>query len=108
MRIIDTHLHLVYLDKFSYPWLSGAPPNNRQWDVASYFAEATGLGIETALHMEVDVAEQQMEDETAFMLRLDPKIAGAIAAVRPEHIDFVPHLERLAALPGVRGVRRIL
>jgi predicted TIM-barrel fold metal-dependent hydrolase/L-rhamnose mutarotase len=109
MRIVDTHLHLVYRDKFSYPWLDGAPAINKQWTVESYWAEAEKLGIETALHMEVDVAEQEMEDETRFVLDgLHPRIGGAIAACRPEHVDFPRHIERLAALPGVKGVRRIL
>ena len=109
MRIVDTHLHLVYPDKFSYPWLDSAPAINRPWTVENYWAEAERLGIETALHMEVDVAEPEMEDETRFMLDgLHPRIGGAIAACRPEHVDFPRHIERLAAMPGVRGVRRIL
>jgi predicted TIM-barrel fold metal-dependent hydrolase len=109
MRIVDTHLHLIYRDKFSYPWLEGAPAINRQWTAESYFAEAKKLGIETALHMEVDVAEQEMEDEARFVLdNLHPSIGGAIAAARPEYVDFPRHLERLAAMPGVRGLRRIL
>ncbi|HVX71235.1 MAG TPA: amidohydrolase, partial [Devosia sp.] len=72
MRIVDTHLHLIYLDKFSYPWLAGVPPLNRQWDAPSYFAEAAALGIEAALHMEVDVLFRESEDETRFVLGLDP------------------------------------
>ncbi len=108
MRIVDTHLHLVYLDKFSYPWLESSPPLKRQWTFDSYWAEARKLGIETALHMEVDVAEQEMEDEARFVLGLSPHIGGAIAAARPEHVDFPRHLERLAAMPGVKGIRRIL
>ena len=56
MRIVDTHLHLVYLDNFSYPWLADSPPLNRPWTAECYFAEAERLGFETALHMEVDVA----------------------------------------------------
>ncbi len=109
MRIVDTHLHLIYQDKFSYPWLSGVPQLNKQWTVESYFAEAEKLGIETALHMEVDVAEQEMEDESRFVLDgLDPRIGGAIAAGRPEHVDFPRHLERLAAIGGVKGIRRVL
>jgi predicted TIM-barrel fold metal-dependent hydrolase/L-rhamnose mutarotase len=108
MRIVDTHLHLVYLDKFSYPWLDGVPALKKQWTFESYWAEAQKLGIETALHMEVDVAEQEMEDEARFVLDVDPHIGGAIAAARPEHVDFPRHLERLAAMPGVKGIRRIL
>jgi predicted TIM-barrel fold metal-dependent hydrolase len=106
--ILDTHLHLVYQDRFSYPWLAGAPKINRQWTAESYFAEAEGLGIEGALHMEVDVAESDIEAETRFMTRVHPKVVGAIAAGRPESPDFARQLETLAAIPGVKGMRRIL
>lgn len=108
MRIIDTHLHLIYLDSFTYPWLSHEPALNRQWDAPSYFAEAEALGIDTALHMEVDVAPAQMETETGFVLALDPRIKGAIAAAHPEDAAFPAHLERLAAEPRVKGIRRLL
>src|SRR3569623_1266921 len=108
MRIVDTHLHLIYLDKFAYPWLSQRPKLNRQWDAPSYFAEAAALGIETALHMEVDVPEREMEDETQFVLGLDPRIVGAISNARPEHVDFPKHLDRIAADPRIRGIRRLL
>ncbi len=108
MTIIDTHLHLVYLDRFSYPWLNGAPALNKQFTAESYFAEAAQLGIESALHMEVDVAEPDMEAETAFMTRVDPRVIGAIAAARPEHTDFPAYLDRIAAIKGVKALRRIL
>src|SRR5690606_3518245 len=55
VKIVDTHLHLVYKDRFSYPWLEGADALNRQWPAEDYFAIAEKLGIESALHMEVDV-----------------------------------------------------
>ena len=107
MRIVDTHLHLVYQDRFSYPWLADAPALNRDWSVESYWAEAAPLGIEAALHMEVDVAEPQMLEESRFVLGLD-RVVGAIANGRPEHADFEQQLEGLAALGGVKGVRRLL
>jgi len=108
MRIVDTHLHLIYLDKFSYPWLDRVPPLKRQWDAPSYFAEAEKLGIEAALHMEVDVPEREMEDETRFVLGVDKRIVGAISNARPEHVDFPEHLERMAAEPRIKGIRRLL
>ena len=108
MKIIDTHLHLIYLDRFTYPWLGGAPKINRQFTAESYFAEAEKLGIEGALHMEVDVAEAEMEAETAFMSRVHPKVIGAVAAARPEHRDFPAYLERIASIDGVKAIRRIL
>lgn len=108
MRILDTHLHLVYQDRFSYPWLADAGPLNQQWTVESYFAEAEKLGIEAALHMEVDVAEGDIERETAFITQVDPRVIGAIASGRPEHEGFAAYLERVAQNPKVRGLRRIL
>ena len=108
MRIVDTHLHLIYLDKFSYPWLAEVPALNRQWDAPSYFAEAETLGIEAALHMEVDVPVQEMEDETRFVLDLDPRVVGAISNARPEHVDFPQHLERMAVDRRIKGIRRLL
>ena len=109
MRIIDTHLHLIYLDKFTYDWLDREPPQlKQQWNAASYFAEAETLGIEAALHMEVDVAEHQIDDENAFVLSVDPRVVGAISNARPENADFPAHLERLAAEPRIRGIRRLL
>ncbi len=107
MRILDTHLHLVYPDKFSYPWLSGAPEINRPWSVESYWREAAALGIESALHMEVDVAEPQIAAETEFVLGLD-RVVGAIANGRPEHSDFEAHLQNMQALGRVKGIRRLL
>lgn len=108
MRILDTHLHLVYQDRFSYPWLADTPALNRQWTAQDYFAEAEALGIEAALHMEVDVAEEQMLAETQFVSGLHPRLVGAIAAGRPEHKDFRHYLEDIAEVPGLRGIRRIL
>ncbi|MBD8065789.1 amidohydrolase [Devosia sp. PTR5] len=109
MRIIDTHLHLIYPDRFSYPWLAGKTGLDRAWTHDSYFAEAVPLGIEAALHMEVDVAEPDMVEETGFVVGL-PRIVGAIAACRPERADFPDQLERLleAGRGKVKGLRRIL
>jgi len=105
--IIDTHLHLIYPDRFAYPWIRPGLPLSRPWTMEAYLAEARPLGIEGAIHMEVDVAEADIEDETRFVLHLDG-IVGAVAACRPESPDFPAQLDRLAAMSGVRGLRRIL
>ena len=107
MRILDTHLHLIYPDRFSYPWLVNEPAINKDWSIEDYFAEAISLGIESALHMEVDVAEKDMLAETEYVLAL-PRIVGAIAACRPERPNFVDQIEQLSEHAHVKGVRRIL
>jgi predicted TIM-barrel fold metal-dependent hydrolase len=108
MRIVDTHLHLIYPDKFTYAWLEGEPALKREWNAPDYFAEAEKLGIEAAIHMEVDVPVHQIDDENAFVLSLDPRVVGAISNARPENADFPAHLERLLAEPRIRGIRRLL
>lgn len=108
MTTIDTHLHLIYKDKFSYPWLVRQPAIDKQWTAEAYFAEADKLGIEGALHMEVDVAESDIEAETRFMTRVHPKVIGAIAAGRPESTGFAQWLETANTIGGVKAIRRIL
>jgi predicted TIM-barrel fold metal-dependent hydrolase len=90
VRIVDTHLHLIYLDKFSYPWLDNVPPLKRQWDAPSYFAEA-----------------DQMR-ETGFVTALGGSVVAAISSCRPENGNFSARLEQLAQNPKVHGLRRIL
>jgi len=76
LRIVDTHLHLIYPDRFDYPWLEGVPALNRAFTLDDYLAEARSLGIEAALHMEVDVAEADMEAETQFVTGLGAPLVG--------------------------------
>ncbi|HET7412239.1 MAG TPA: amidohydrolase [Pararhizobium sp.] len=108
MRIIDTHLHLIYLERFSYPWLSNAPAINRNFHLEDYWAIAERLGIEKAIHMEVDVAEKDIEAESAFVTGLGAPVVAAISNCRPESTGFAAHLERAAANPKIKGFRRIL
>jgi predicted TIM-barrel fold metal-dependent hydrolase len=108
MQIIDTHLHLIYLDRFRYPWLDGVPALNRDFTLETYLAQARALGIDHMLHMEVDVAEADIEAETAFATGIARGVIGAIAACRPEADGFEGFLERACANPRVRGFRRVL
>ena len=45
IEIIDTHLHLVYLERFSYPWLDGVPALNRDFTLETYRPQAEANGI---------------------------------------------------------------
>jgi len=110
--IIDTHLHVIDKSVLDYPWLETVPPLNRDFSYETYAREARRVGIRATLHMEVDVAEQQMERETEFVgglaARQDSLIVGAIAACRPESEDFPAYVERQKANPLVKGFRRVL
>jgi predicted TIM-barrel fold metal-dependent hydrolase len=106
--IIDTHLHLIYQNQLRYPWLGDVPPLNKEFHLQDYRAQAEALGIEAALHMEVDVAEDDQAAETEFVTGLGAPVIGAIAACRPESAEFAGSIEGIAANPKVRGLRRIL
>lgn len=110
--IVDTHLHLIYRDRLSYPWLAGAPSLDADFTQEIYAREACRLGIVASLHMEVDVAEGDIARETAMVEGLAGEagslLVGAIAACRPESPDFPTYLETVLANPFVRGFRRVL
>ena len=109
--IFDTHLHLIDRSRLSYPWLAGLPPLDRDWDFASYCATAARLCITDVLHMEVDVAEADIDAETAWIADLMAQpgslLRGAISAARPESPGFAAWLDRLDR-SVVRGIRRVL
>ena len=110
--IFDTHLHLVYRDRLSYPWLAGEPALDRDATYEDYLRVAAQVGIVDTLHMEVDVADEDRQAETAMIAELMQQpgnvLRGAIASCRPEHADFPEYLESLQTTSVVKGLRRVL
>jgi predicted TIM-barrel fold metal-dependent hydrolase len=110
--IIDTHLHIVDQSALRYPWLAGAPSLNRDFFYEEYAREAKRGGISATLHMEVDVAPDDLEAETSYLAgkAREPGslLRGAIVACRPEGPGFVDYLERVRENPFVKGFRRVL
>jgi predicted TIM-barrel fold metal-dependent hydrolase len=112
MRIIDTHQHLWDLDLFSYSWLKNNPALNRTYRMEDYLEATRGLNVEKSVHVEADVDDRFMLDETLHVAKLaeDARnpLAGVVATARPERPDFAEFVERLARIPQVKGVRRVL
>lgn len=110
--LFDSHLHIVDRKRLAYPWLAGAGALNRDSLYEDYAREAKRLGIADTLHMEVDVAEDDIERETDYVKGLSREpgslLRGAIAACRPESTNFPAYLERVLADPFVKGFRRVL
>ncbi len=108
----DTHLHLIYPDRLEYPWLAGFEALNRPSTFDSYMQKARRSGISDCLHMEVDVGENLIRDETALIGELmqipDSPMRGAISACRPEHADFPAFVEWAQDNPVIKGLRRVL
>ena len=112
MPIIDTHVHVINLDRLSYPWLLNFEPLRRNFLLEAYQVEARRCGIVGALHMEVDVAETDIEAETTmveeFIKSVGGLVVGAISSCRPENEDFPAFLERQRHNLSIKGFRRVL
>lgn len=111
MQIIDTHQHLWDLQRFAYSWCQTIPPLNRSFLMPDYLAAVEGLNLEQSVHLEADVDEPYLLDETKYILALAEQanpLTGVVAAGRPEHADFPAYLARLAGPPHLKGVRRVL
>jgi len=110
--IIDAHLHLIYRDRLSYPWLKDVPALDADFIWETYSREARRLGISSVLHMEVDVAPEDIPGETDMVQEMsrapDSMIRGVIASCRPEDPGFAAYLEAQRTNPFVKGFRRVL
>ena len=118
MELIDSHVHLLYPEKFSYTWCAGDPVLNRAYRLEDYRAAAAaapvGVKVRSAVFIEADVPPGQQEAEADFfgqMARDDRgtlPVAAVIAGAWPESESFSMQLEKYARDSRVRGVRRVL
>src|SRR5260370_24740200 len=108
MKIVDTHQHLWDLDLFRYAWLQQLPGLNRSFRMNDYLAATNGLAIEKSVHLEADVDEPFMLDETMHLLRLadcvDNPLEGVVACGPPESKKFKTFMEKIAGPPQLRGL----
>ena len=112
MDRIDTHLHLIYPERFRYGWTAGFPAlAGKSFRVEEYRAAAAHSAISESIFMEVDVPGNESVSEAAFFSSLAAdsanRISGVIAACRPENVDFAAQLEA-SAYPRLVGYRRVL
>lgn len=112
MDLIDTHLHVIDTARLNYPWLESFEPLRRDYPVSQWETEARRSGITAALHMEVDVAEADIEAETAMaegmMAQARSLVIGAISSCRPETNAFPAFLDLARARKSIKGFRRVL
>jgi predicted TIM-barrel fold metal-dependent hydrolase len=112
MQIVDTHQHLWDLDLFRYSWLDSVPSLNRCFRMPDYLAAAKGLNVVKSVHLEADVDEPYMLDETRHLLALadqpDNPLEGIVACGRPESEDFRSYLDTIVGHPKLKGIRRVL
>lgn len=112
MKIVDTHQHLWDMDRFTFSWCKDISHLNRSFRMPDYLEAIRGTGIEKSVHLEADVDEPYMLDETRYVLELaeagDNPLSGVVACARPEKQSFRKYLDQIAGPPALKGVRRVL
>ena len=110
--IIDSHIHLLDQKRFGYRWSNGAPALRRDWTPDDLARSAKPYAIEGFVFVEVDVDMPQYLDEADWvdsLARRDPRVLGAVVCLPLERGRAIePEIERVAKLPSVRGVRRLI
>lgn len=111
MKIIDTHQHLWDTKLFSYTWCLAIPILNRNFLLENYLDATRGTDLYKSVHVEADVDEPYMLEETRHILSLadeDNPLEGVVACGRPESADFKSYLDKIAGHPKLKGIRRVL
>ena len=107
--MIDTHIHLLEPERFTYDWTKGFPALCGRFDLSDYQKASADTGIQAGVFMEVDCEESA--DEARYFCSLAEQPGGLIqavvASVRPESPDFERNLEAIAH-PRLTGIRRVL
>lgn len=111
MKIIDTHQHLWDIELLPYSWCQEFPTLNRSFRIGDYLEATRHVELEKSIHVEADVDEPYMLDETQLILSLAEEdgnpLAGVVACARPEWPNFDEYLRRIAH-PKLKGIRRVL
>jgi len=112
MQIVDTHQHLWDLDKLPYSWTANQPKLNRSFRMEDYLAATEGIEIVKSVHVEADIDEAFIADETRYILELsernDNPLSGVVANARPEYDNFRESIQQFAGHPNLKGIRRLL
>lgn len=112
MQIVDTHQHLWDLDKLPYSWTANQPKLNRSFRMEDYLAATESMEIVKSVHVEADIDEAFIADETRYILELserdDNPLSGVVANARPEYDNFRESIQQFASHPNLKGIRRLL
>lgn len=110
--IVDSHVHLLDTRRFGYSWAKGVPSIRRDWTSDDLAACAKPYRIEGFVFVEVDVDMPRYLDEAEWVNGLagtDGRLKGCVAALPLERGPAIEaDMARLAALPVMRGVRRLI
>jgi L-fuconolactonase len=110
--IVDSHVHLLEPDLFSYGWTKNAPSLDRRVLPADFFRAAAPVEVEQFVFVEVDVDYPEHLGEAEWidgLAQSEPRLAGMVAALPLEQGNAIAHeVEALAEFKATRAVRRLI
>jgi len=110
--LIDTHLHVWDPRLLRYPWLEDIPLLNKPYLLEDYDRASAPVAVEKMvfLQAEVDFAQFQQEaDWVDSLAEQDSRLQGIVPWAPLElGAAALPALEKLAANPRIKGIRRII
>jgi L-fuconolactonase len=110
--IVDSHVHLLDTARFGYSWAKALPKLLRDWSPDDLAQSAKPYEIESFVFVEVDVDLPDYLDEADWVQSIaarDKRLQGCVAALPLERGAAIePEMARIANLPVVRGVRRLI
>jgi L-fuconolactonase len=110
--IVDAHVHLWDVSRLRYSWLSRVPPLNRNHLVADYRRACGPVQVSKMVFVECGCDPSQSQAEAEWVSEIahsEPRLRAIVAHAPVEQGDSVePALAKLAALPLVKGVRRLI
>lgn len=110
--IVDSHLHVWDPNHLAYPWLNEVPMLNKPHLPADYNQACGPVDVGAMVFIQCECAPEQFYDEAQWVAGLaeeDRRIRGIVPWAPLEKGEGARKaLERMVALPLVKGVRRII
>lgn len=110
--IVDTHLHVWDPGYLRYPWLDEIPMLNKPHLLADYNRATGPVQVEKMVFLQCEVDFAQFQDEADWVSSLaqtDTRIQGMVPWAPLEKGEGArADVEKLAANPLVKGIRRII
>lgn len=110
--IIDTHVHLWDPRRLRYGWLAEVAALNRPFLIDDFRAACGPVAVSKLVFVQCECDPAQSAAEVAWVAEVasdEPRLNGIVAQAPLEKGDAVAaDLARLAAMPLVKGVRRLL
>jgi L-fuconolactonase len=110
--IVDSHVHLYDVERFSFAWMRDKPKLSRSYGLVDFDAARGAVEVEAIVFAEVWTDPGQYLDEAAWVQALadrDQRLRGIVAHAPVERGAAIEaDLDRLQENRCLRGIRRLI